>query len=203
MVFKLKQPPQGPRRRMNARQISKEVGLSVDEVMSTLARLEEYVKSPASMLEEPVVRRLYENLDARYEADQQKAPPPWDRKARGDQTSTPLVASRDRHESSRSEWHSRPASDWWDRQSDVSPAWELESWKIFDFAEAERDAWIAHGLRPEQVKDAAKYRDAGLMPSDLAQDVQGWTALKRLRAGESPVEVLRLLGRPSRDERAI
>jgi hypothetical protein len=74
---------------------------------------------------------------------------------------------------------------------------ELESWKIFDFAEAERDAWIAHGLRPGQVKDAAKYRDAGLLPGDLAQEILGWTVLKRLRAGESPDEVLRLLRAPS------
>jgi hypothetical protein len=76
MVFKLKQPAQAPRRRMSARQISKDVGVAVDEVMATLSELGEYVKSPASMLEEPVVRRLYEVLHRRYEPDKPKAAPP-------------------------------------------------------------------------------------------------------------------------------
>ena len=203
MVFKLKQPPQGPRRRMSARQISKELGVPVGEVMATLNELGEYVKSPASMLEEPVIRRLYEAVHRRYEPEKPKAAPPWDRKGRGDQAPTAAAANRDSRESDRSECHSRPTGEWWETQTDVAPAWELESWKIFDFAEAERDAWIAHGLRPGQVKDAAKYRDAGLLPGDLAQEILGWTVLKRLRAGESPDEVLRLLRAPLEDDRAI
>jgi len=64
---------------------------------------------------------------------------------------------------------------------------------MFNFTEAERDAWIAHGLRPGQVKDAVAFRDAGLVPADLLEDVKGWTALKRLRAGERPTDGVRLL----------
>ena len=78
MVFKLRQPPQRPRRRMSARQISKDVGVDANEVMAALAELGEYAKSPASMLEEPVVRRLYEALNGRYESDKPKAAPPWE-----------------------------------------------------------------------------------------------------------------------------
>lgn len=62
MVFKLAQPPQGPRRRMTARAVAKELGLSTDTVMAALADLNEYAQSPASKLEEPVIRRLYEAL---------------------------------------------------------------------------------------------------------------------------------------------
>jgi hypothetical protein len=33
---------------------------------------------------------------------------------------------------------------------------------MLGFTEAERDAWIADGLRPGQAKDAVAFRDAGL-----------------------------------------
>ena len=171
--------------------------------MATLSDLGEYVKSPASMLEEPVIRRLHEALHLRYVSDTPKPAPPWDRKGRGDRASTPAAAKGGSSESVHSEWHSRTTGDWWETQLDVEPAWELESWKIYHFSEAERDAWIAHGLRPGQVKDAAMYRDAGLSPGDLTQDVKGWTVLKRLRAGEPTDEVLRLLQRTLRDEQAM
>jgi hypothetical protein len=73
---------------------------------------------------------------------------------------------------------------------------------MFGFTETERDVWIAHGLRPGQVTDAVSFRDAGLVPADLLQNIAGWTVLKRLRAGEPPTEVVRLLRATREDDRA-
>lgn len=203
IVFTKKQPPQAPRPRMNARQISKSTGIAVDEVMATVSDLGEYVKTPASMLEEPVVRRVYDALHLRYVSDKPRPTPPWDWKGRSDQSPTPVAKRGGSREGDRSEWHSSATNDWWQTQTDVAPAWDVESWKIYNFSEAERDAWIAHGLRPGQVKDANTYRDAGIMPGDLVQVVEGWTVLKRLRSGEPACGVLRLLGRALGDEEAV
>ena len=108
-----------------------------------------------------------------------------------EQGSATAEASRGRGEGDRSSDGDR--SSWPSTQNDVAPAWELESWKIFNFAEAERDAWLPHGLRPGQVKGAARFRDAGLLPADLVKDIKGWTALKRLRDGEPPEDVVQLV----------
>ena len=52
----------------------------------------------------------------------------------------------DRGALDQSNWHSRPSDDWWETRGDAAPAWELASWKMLEFTDAERDAWIAHGL---------------------------------------------------------
>ena len=47
-----------------------------------LADLNEYVQSPPSKLEEPVIRRLYEALSGQYEPEKPKPPPEWQRQGR-------------------------------------------------------------------------------------------------------------------------
>ena len=96
MVFKLKQPPQGPRRRMTARAVAKEVGLSTDTVMAALADLNEYVQSPASKLEEPVIRRLYEVLGGDYEPEVPKSPPEWQQQGRSHEVAAKHKSPGDR-----------------------------------------------------------------------------------------------------------
>jgi hypothetical protein len=146
---------------------------------------------------------LYEAFGAQHEPAKPKAPPEWQWKGRSDQVSAKANPARnDGAEEARTSWCSRAGGDWWETQGDVVPAWELESWKMFGFTEAERDVWIEHGLRPGQVKDAVSFRDAGLVPADLTRDVAGWTVLKRLRAGERPAEVVRLLRATREDDRA-
>jgi hypothetical protein len=202
MVFKLKQPPREPRPRVSAREVAKDLSVPPEMVMAALADLGEYVQSSASKLEEPVIRRLYEAMGNQYEPEKPKSPPAWERKGRTDQSPATAKLTRGVDEGDQTNWHSASRDDWWETQGDVAPAWELESWKLHGFTEAERDAWIAHGLRPGQVKDAAAYRDAGLIPPDLMKDAAGWTALKRLRAGERPIEVVRLLQALREDDRA-
>ncbi|MHB1009427.1 MAG: hypothetical protein ACYC1E_09405 [Propionibacteriaceae bacterium] len=68
------------------------------------------------------------------------------------------------------------------------------SWTLYGFTSAERDAWQVY-LSDRQAKDAHKLREAGFQPDDLGTQVSGWTVLKRVRAGEDPKEVKRLLDR--------
>jgi hypothetical protein len=51
--------------------------------LAALADLNEYVQSPASKLEEPVIRRLYEALGGHFEPEKPKPPPGWQRQGRG------------------------------------------------------------------------------------------------------------------------
>lgn len=193
MVFKHKQPPLGPRRRASPREVARALDVDLDSVMAALVDLGEYVSSPASKIEEPVARRLYEALGGQYEPEAPKLSSRWERKGR---TNQQPAARRSRMESNGdglTNWHSAAREDWWETQGDASPAMELESWKLFGFTEVERDAWIAHGLGPGQVKDAVSCREAGLMPTDLSKKLEGWTVEKRLQAAERPADVVRLL----------
>jgi hypothetical protein len=54
--LKLQKPP---RERVRVRDLAKEVGLTSQDLVALLAKLGEHVKSPASMLESPVIRRIY------------------------------------------------------------------------------------------------------------------------------------------------
>lgn len=193
MVFKLRQPPQEPRRRMSAREVAKDLGVRIEVVMAAIGELGEFVQSPASKLEEPVIRRLYAAMGGRYEPARPKPSPAWDRKGRIGQVSPAARSTKDSTSEDGTNWHSASRDDWWETQGDVAPSWEVGSWKLYGFTESERDSWIAHGLRPGQVKDAVAYREAGLMPPDLVKVVAGWTVLRRLRAGDPPIDVLRLL----------
>ncbi|HTF39017.1 MAG TPA: hypothetical protein VK754_00295 [Propionibacteriaceae bacterium] len=126
-----------------------------------LADLNEYVQSPASKLEEPVIRRLYEALSGQYEPEKPKPPPEWQRQGRSHEGAVMVKSPGDRGALDQSSWHSRLSDDWWETRGDAAPAWELASWKMLEFTDAERDAWIAHGLRPGQVKDAVGFEMLG------------------------------------------
>jgi hypothetical protein len=132
VVFKLAQPPQGPRRRMTARAVAKELGLSTDTVMAALADLNEYAQSPASKLEELVIRRLYEALGGHYEPEKPKPTPEWQRQGRGHEGAVMVKSPGDRGALDQSSWHSRPRDDWWETRGDAAPAWEVASWKCSD-----------------------------------------------------------------------
>ena len=136
--------------------------------MAALADLGEYVRSPASRLEEPVIRRLYEAMGGQLEPERPKSPPAWERKGRTDESLATAKSTGDVAGGDQTNWHSSSRDDWWETQGDVAPSWERESWKLCGFTEFERDAWIAHGLRPGQVKDALAYRDAAIGTANAA-----------------------------------
>ena len=66
-----------------------------------------------------------------------------------------------------------------DPADDVSVTMEDFSWTYYDFTEVDRDAWCVY-LRRGQAKYAARLRDAGFTPDDLAVTVGGWSVYKRL-----------------------
>lgn len=70
-------------------------------------------------------------------------------------------------------------------------------WTLYGFSPTDRDAWRVF-LADGQAKQAARLRAAGFIPEDLAIEIQGWTVHKRLRGGESPRDVKRLLDQQRR-----
>lgn len=160
--------------------------------MSSLKDFGEYVSSPASKLEEPVLRRLYESLGYEYQPEPLKKPPDWDRKG---QSSVPmphvLIQASEPFNPELTEWHSSSSIAWWDTQDDVMPCMQDASWKLSGFTDVERDAWLAHGLRGGEVRLAVELRDGGLMPADLMIIYKGWSVLRRVKAGESAQDLVR------------
>ena len=194
MVWKTKLQPE-PHRRYSARDLAKELNVDVDVVMETLNALGEHVATPATKsVVEPVRRRVYEHL-GQHTARQIQPLPPWERRG----TSGPQKRETRRRPDDRdlraTTFSPRNRSvGLGNSDDDVAPAWEDASWALQDFTEAERDAWCVF-LRPGQAKEAAVLRDAGFLPEDLGVDLRGWPVFKRLRGGDTPAEVKRLLDR--------
>ncbi|WP_207025374.1 hypothetical protein [Phycicoccus sp. DTK01] len=78
---------------------------------------------------------------------------------------------------------------------EATPAWEYQEWLLYGFAEVERDAWTAEGLRVAQAKVARDLRDAGLVPADLQVQLYGWSVAARVAQGEGAKHVARMLRR--------
>ena len=173
--------------------------------MDALNAVGEFVTSPSrKCIEEPVKRKVCEHLDIDYQPPAVHTPSPWqskdqsasrrDRPVRGRPASagpkdsgTRTVRSPDR-----SVGLGNPADD-------VSVTMEDFAWTYFGFTDVDRDAWCVY-LRRGQAKEAAKLRDAGFQPDDLAVSVGGWTVYKRLREGESMAAVKKLLDRSRQRE---
>lgn len=65
-------------------------------------------------------------------------------------------------------------------------------WALRGFTNAEKDVWLAAGLRDGQAKLAVQLIEAGLSPQDLSADLGGWTVLERVHQGEDVVALARL-----------
>lgn len=66
-------------------------------------------------------------------------------------------------------------------------------WSLRGMSDTERDVWLAHGLSERHARVAAECTSAGLMPPDLARDVNGYSVLYRVIRGEPAHQVARLL----------
>lgn len=197
MVWKLKLPDT-PRSRYSARELAGSWGVPVSEVMDALRAIGEYVPSPdKKTVEEPVRRRLSQQLGIAYLPPTPGSISPWRRidttdnrpdKLRRKRRSEPQPIRSGSFGPKRNPFHLGRLED------DASATMEDVAWKLYDFTDAERDAWRSF-LGRGQAKYARELRDAGLQPDDLGVVVFGWTVRQRLSAGETAVEVLRLLDR--------
>lgn len=198
MVWKTKLQPE-PHRRYSARDLAKELNVDVDVVMETLNAIGEHVVTPAKKsLEEPVRLKVYEHL-GRHPARQIQPVPPWERRGTSGPQKRDKVGASGRRLGDRdlraTTFSPKDGSVGLGNSAyDVAPAWEDASWALHGFTGTDRDAWRVF-LRPGQAKEAAALRDAGFLPEDLGVDLHGWPVFKRLRAGETPAEVKRLLDR--------
>lgn len=192
MTWRYKLQPLSQRRRMRVRDIATLLNVASDVVVEAARKCGEFVTSPQSFLEEPVLRRLSEHFGQPILPETStKKVTPWERRGSGSHVGPPSSRKSRR----KSTWEQPDEDDLWAAAQDASPAFEIESWKLFGFSETDRDLWIDAGLRPGQVKAAARFAEAGFRPSDLARVVSGWTVRDRLRKGEDPDAVLRLLKR--------
>lgn len=197
MVFKYKLPEPSRPQRISAYDIAREHGVNIATVMEAIETAGEFVDSARKKsLETPVVRHVCEILGvAHVEAEHSKPVPAWELRAAEARPTQPITQAKlpvptpsrtrfdppDRSERLGFEPH------------DASPSFAAQEWKLYGISEVERDLWIAEGLREGQAKMARDLRTVGFSPTDLRTDVLGWTVAKRLRAGERPREVFRLL----------
>ena len=68
MVWKMKLPPPGPRPRRRVRELAKDLDVPVEQVLAILHEIGEFVSSPSSHVEEPVVAKVYERCGRPYVA---------------------------------------------------------------------------------------------------------------------------------------
>lgn len=61
----------------------------------------------------------------------------------------------------------------------------MPGWDDSGFTVAERDAWMAAGLRSREFAIAKACEAAGLLPEHLSLVIDGWSIVERLRSGES------------------
>ena len=194
MVFKKKLlEPEHPKG-LSARELARELKVELQVVLEALAAIGEYVASPdKKSIVEPAVRRVCEYLEVPFERDPVRRVAQWETRDVGKRAESRV------HRPRRDSVESEPISGRFaslglgDPRLDSRAPWDEQEWKLYDFTAAERDVWLAHGLRRGQAKDAAKLRDAGLLPPDLGINVYGWTVAKRLRSGEAMNGVKRLL----------
>ena len=212
---------ESPRARMRVRDIAKQLGVPPAEVLQMLEDMGEYVKSHASYIETPVIRKLHERLGVTYsaatrpthsdsvtgrEAPTEGLPPPPRRTKRDNHPLTGEVSPRRvldpsldsspaRSAPGTTSWSARTVEQRWADLAggDASHALEFEEWKLRGFSDVERDVWMASGLRTGQARWAAELRDGGLSPTDLEVDLHGWKVVDRLQRGEGAKAIARML----------
>lgn len=205
MVFQRKLPEPSRRKRASAYDVARDHGLDIATVMDAIAKAGEFVDSPRKHgLEPPVVRRVCEILGvACRDGEPSKPVPAWQLQ---DTAALPTRApSKPRLPAAPPARTKFVAPDRSERlgfeSQDASPSFAAQEWKLYGFSEVERDLWISGGLREGQAKLARDLRAAGFRPTDLKTEVAGWTVAKRLRIGERPRDVLKLLHQ-SQDEQS-
>lgn len=198
MTFKNKLPAENSHPRRSVRQLADTLDVSPDEIVKALHNIGEYVPSGRRQtLEEPVIRRVYDHFGRTYLPEPVHHCSQWERRG----TDAPRSTRPRNRPSSRQPTPTGPystktklgAAGLGNPNQDVAEAWISQAWSFYGFSDVEKDAWMDAGLRDGEVQDAITYRDAGLMPTDLGKIVGGWPVSKRLREGEDPRYVKRLL----------
>ncbi len=67
---------------------------------------------------------------------------------------------------------------------DHGAAWDLQR-----ISKADREAWWAAGMRPNEAELAGRCHSVGITPADLSMRLSGRTSLQRLRDGEATTSV--------------
>ena len=208
-------PP--PRRRWQVRYAAEQFGRTPEETLDGLAEIGEHASGPRGYIEEPVFTRLAAHFGVSLpthsarELDVQGIEPPHGADVRGGLTPPPPLPSRNNHPYMEPEPRPRDLlNSTWVPSKPVEPVREHHAggqwpgsstafadheWALRGFTDAEKDVWLAGGLKDWQAKLAVKLRDAGISPHVLSADLGGWTILQRVNQGEDIVAVARLYQR--------
>ncbi|MHA6510729.1 hypothetical protein [Tessaracoccus sp. Y1736] len=197
MVFKKKLSTPSSNTLRSSQQLAKELGATTPAILEALQEIGEYVDSPAmKSIVEPVAKRVAEHLGLQLPADPPHPKGKWEILDTQPSDTLRRQPRLDRRGSTPTSGQFGPP----DRslgldnpRLDAKAPWDEQEWKLYGFSDIERDVWIDHGLRKGQAKRAAALRNAGLTPPDLGTSLYGWTVAKRLREGETPTSVKRLL----------
>lgn len=190
--------PTSERKRYSAQEIAMATGLPIRDVMDAIQKIGQFADSPRRKdIEEPVRRQIYEFLKIPYDPPVPPKTSGWVRTGKssptpgivpGSSQSGPYGGHRQAH---RPTERPQPLGG----SSDLSSLTMVDaSWVLRGFTRTEKDAWTVY-LSDRQAKDAVRLRDAGFSPDDLGVDLYGWTVLQRIRSGDTPREVKRLLDR--------
>lgn len=205
-------PP--PRRRWQVRYAAEQLGRTLKETLDGLAEIGEHATGPRGQIEEPVFTRLAAHFGVNLPTHSAPEPdlgviePPHAVDARGGLTPPPPMPSRSNHPYMEPEPRPRDLlNSTWVPSKPVEPVgehrsggqWQRSStafidheWALRGFTDAERDVWMAGGLKDWQAKLAEQLRGAGISPDELSADLGGWTVLQRVNQGEDVVAVARL-----------
>lgn len=213
-------PPQRPRWKI--RDAARELGRTVDEALNGLAEIGEYANGPRDWIEEPVFNRLAVHfgvsLPTRTSSEPTAGSPeqhePVD--ARGGLTPPAGLPTRNNHPYVQPEPRPRDLlNSTWVRHKPEEDVREYhaggmwlgsgapfadQEWALRGFTDAEKDVWLAAGLKDHQAKLAERFRDAGLSPHEVSADLSGWTVLTRVNLGEDVAAVVRLYQRTRTEE---
>lgn len=205
-----------PRRRWRVHEAAQALGRTVQETLDGLKEIGEYAANRWDWIEEPVFARLAAHFNvsppAPGEPDRDSAaieePHAVDRLGL---TQPAALPKRDNHpyrdpgprprDLLNSTWvPSKPVEP--DREYHAGGRWlgsgavfADHEWALRGFTDAEKDVWLAAGLKDGQAKLAVQLAEAGLSPQDLPADLGGWTVLERVNQGEDIVAVARLYER--------
>lgn len=168
-------------------ELAKELGIESKQLLAQLRTMGEFVRSASSLLEPCVARKVKETFaaGARPSTSTARPKPHRSRAPRRQMTNEErFLAEVFDLQPEEIKWapHRRGA-----RMANRQP---LDPWSAAWIDPAEKREWFRAGVTENDLPLVKQWRQCGMTPEDLLVTLpDGWTALRRLRTGESSESV--------------